>query len=416
MRSNCAIRKSSGGRRGRRTGFVLLTAGLLFVGLISFLGLAFDVGYLEWTRRRLQIAADSAAAAGAQELLRGSTSNVTAAARNDSALNGATHGAGGVTVTVNHPPASGTYAGDSGAVEAIVSQNAPLFFLTVFGSSTTMVKARAVARLGSGPNCVYVMNPTKNKAFSLNGAVNVNMACGTMIDSSDPAAMYLNGAVNWNGPSSVVGGYSTVGAVIWNPKPTTGADAESDPMAYLAPPAYGACTQNNFSVSGIATIQPGVYCNGIKITGASIITFNPGQYVMVGGGLSVSGAANLKGNGVSFYLTQDATHAYGPVSIAGSTVSTLSAPTTGDMAGILFYQDRSIANPAASIIAGAANAIFVGALYFPTSALTYAGASNGQYTILVADILTYSGAANVGSNYSSLPGGSPLKSTVVLAE
>jgi Flp pilus assembly protein TadG len=416
MRSNCAIRKGSGGRRGRRSGFVLLTGGLLAVGLIGFLGLAFDVGYLQWTRRRLQIAADSAAVAGAQELLRGSTNNITTAAKNDSALNGATHGVNGVTVTVNHPPASGVYAADNGSVEAIVAQDAPLFFLTVFGASTTTVKARAVARLGSGPNCVYVMDPTKNKAFSLNGAFVINMKCGTMIDSSDAAAMYLNGAIIWNGPSSVVGGYSTSGAIVLNPAPTTGVGAESDPLAYIPAPAYGPCTQNNFTVTGVATIQPGVYCNGIKITGASVITVNPGQYVLVGGGLSVGGASVINGTGVSFYLTQDATHPYGPVTIAGASSSSLIAPTTGPMAGILFFQDRTIANPPASTITGATNATFVGALYFPTSALTYAGASNGQYTIIVADTLTYSGAANVDNNYASLPGGSPVKSSVVLSE
>ena len=416
MRSNCAIRKNSGGRRGRRSGFVMLTAGLLFVGLIGFLGLAFDVGYLEWTRRRLQIAADSAAAAGAQELQRGAASRITAAARSDSALNGATHGAGGVTVTVNHPPASGAYAGDSVAVEAIVAQNAPLFFLTVFGSSTTTVKARAVARLSSGPNCVYVMNPEGSKTFALNGSVVINLGCGTVINSSDPAAMYLNGSVIWNGPSNVVGGYETVGSVIWNPTPTTGVEPENDPLAYLAPPAYGACTENRFSVSNNATLQPGVYCDGIKIAGSGVITFSPGEYVLLGGGLSVNGSSILNGTGVSFYLTEDATHAYGPISLAGSAVSTLTAPTTGDMAGILFYQDRSILSPAPSIIAGSSNSTFVGALYFPTSALTYSGSSNGQYTILVANTLTYSGSATVGSNYSGLPGGSPMKSTVVVAE
>ncbi len=396
-----------------------MTGALMAVSLMAFLGLAFDVGYVEWTRRHLQIAADSAAAAGAQELLRGSPGNITSAAKNDSALNGATDGVNGVTVTVNHPPASGSYAGDNTAVEAIVVQNTPLFFLRVLGANVAAIQARSVARLGNDGNCMFLLDPSSKNALYLNGAFNINMSCGTMVDSSNSQAMYLNGAINWSGQTDVAGNYVENGAINMSPAPETGALAEGDPLAYVPAPAYGACNYTNYALLGAfnATLSPGVYCNGIKANGAGNITFNPGTYILEGGGFSTIGAINLTGTGVTFYNTQGGGYTYGAISLTGSSNMNLSAPTSGPLAGMLFFQDRSIASPPASSITGASNATLVGAIYFPTSALTYSGSSNGAYTILVADTLTFYGSATVNANYSSLPGGvSPVKDAVALAE
>jgi hypothetical protein len=232
--------------------------------------------------------------------------------------------------------------------------------------------------------------------------------------------MYVSGAVNFTGNASVVGGYSTSGAITWNPgPPQTGASAQTDPLAYVPAPAVGSCNHTNYSLSGAYSsvhISPGVYCNGISLAGSGSVIFDAGTFILLGGGLSVSGATNITGTGVTFYNTQGSGYTYGPISISGANNSTLTAPTTGSLAGILFFQDRTIASPAASSVTGATNANFVGALYFPTSALTYSGASNGQYTILVSKTLTINGAANVGANYSSLPGGSPIHGSAVMSE
>src|SRR5688572_19239616 len=128
--------------RGRRGSIVLLATGMIFV-LLAFVGLAFDVGYLQWSRRRAQTAADAGAIAGAWAIQMGHT--VTTEGQDGSAMNGYTHGQNGVTVTINQPPSTGTYAGVSGMVEAIVSQDAPSYFMRVLGFNTLPVRARAVA-------------------------------------------------------------------------------------------------------------------------------------------------------------------------------------------------------------------------------------------------------------------------------
>src|SRR5262245_64354971 len=109
-------------RSGKRGIVVLAAAGLIFV-LLAFLGLAFDVGYLQWCRRRAQTAADAAAIAGAWAVQMGES--VVTEGKNGSSMNGFTDAQNAVTVTINYPPSSGSYG--TGAVEAIISQDAPSY-------------------------------------------------------------------------------------------------------------------------------------------------------------------------------------------------------------------------------------------------------------------------------------------------
>src|ERR1039458_8396932 len=82
-------------------------------------------------------------------------------------------------------------------------------------------------------------------------------------------------------------------------------------------------------------LNPGTYCNGITISGATTVTFNPGTYILMGGGLNVAGASILKGSGVTLFLTQGLGYKYGPLSVSGASIAPLSAPTSGPYYGIL---------------------------------------------------------------------------------
>ena len=111
----------------------------------------------------------------------------------------------------------------------------------------------------------------------------------------------------------------------------------------------------------------------------------------------------------TFYLPGGAN-----VAFSGSQTYMFTAPTSGSLAGILFFQDKS--DSAAAVITGSATSQFNGALYFPAAELSYNGSGPlTAYTILVADTIIINGSASINDNYSSLPNGSPIK-TSILAE
>ena len=128
--------------------------------LIEFVGLAADVGYLEWQRLRAQAAAD-AAAAGAMFQLRQGANNaaITSAAQADAALNGFTNGVSNATVTVNHPPLNGSLAGNSSAVEVIVQQTVPTFFLSLAETKSGDVRGAGGGYPRRGSQCRLRVRP-----------------------------------------------------------------------------------------------------------------------------------------------------------------------------------------------------------------------------------------------------------------
>jgi hypothetical protein len=164
------------------------------------------------------------------------------------------------------------------------------------------------------------------------------------------------------------------------------------------------------------TLQPGLYYGGISITGNSNVTFEPGTYILAGGGLSVTGNSTLSGTGVTFFDT-NGLGGYGPINLTGNETANLSAPTSGPLKGMLFFQDRTIASGSAgSSLVGNSSSTFDGVVYFPTTSLSYLGnSSSSGYTFIIADTLTITGNASmtIGSNYSSLGGTSPLSSNTI---
>lgn len=408
--------------RLRRRGFVLITMLCSLVVLLAFLGLAIDSAYLEYVKTKMQTAADAAAVGGVQELRAADISGVLAAARADAALNGFTHGSGGVTVTVNSPPSTGYSTSDPTAVEVIVSQRVPTFFMGVVGATGTGLQARAVAHLGNGDSCVQALDPSASGAFSISGSASLQTACGIVVTSSNSAAFSASGSAEISGTSILVhGGASVSGSARVSPSPVTGAPAAADALSYLAAPPVGACDYSNVSVSNASsvTLPPGVYCHGITVSGSAHVLFSPGGlFVMKGGGLSISGNSTVTGTGVTIYNTAATGYSYGAISISGNSDVTLSAPTTGSLSGILIFQDRNVVSGASNTFSGSSTLSLTGALYFPTTHVDYSGDSSGAnpYSILVAKTITFTGNTTIHNDYSSLPGGSPIKSGAQISE
>lgn len=388
---------------------------IALVVIIACVAISGDVGFLQYQKGLMQTAADSAAIAAAQELNYG---DVVAAGRADAASNSFTNGQNGVTVAINNPPLSGPNANNAGYVEAIVSQPVSTFFLRVLGYTSVNVSARAVSSLGNGPNCIYVTDPSAANAMLLNGVITMQSSCGILVDSSSSTGLLANGVINITAAAiGVVGNYQAVGTVSLIPTPKTGMIPASDPLASVTAPTVGACNHTNFTLNGNTgsaaapyQMYAGVYCAGILFNGNTYANFNAGTYVLAGGGMTINGNAWLTGAGITFYNTTGS-GGYQAILFNGNVAANLSAPTSGPLEGILFFQDRSIPSSAAgSTINGNSSSTFDGALYFPTTQLTYNGNSSASgYTIIVVDKLLVNGNSHIGNNYTSLANGSPIK-------
>jgi hypothetical protein len=400
-------------------GQVMVLVCVSLIAIVGMIAVVTDFSFLQHQRNMMQTAADSAAMAGSEELSYG---DQVVAGKADAATNGYTDGASSVTVAINNPPSAGPNAANSAYVEAIVTKPEPTYFLRVLGVSTISVSARAVAYEGNGPNCIYVLNPTASGAFSANGNVTVSSGCGLMVDSSSSSGLSVVGNVTITAPTiGVVGNYTATGGASLAPTPKIGVIAASDPLAYVPAPTVGSCAHNNFRLTGTSgsvsspyQLYAGTYCGGISVNGNAWLHFNAGTYVLAGGGMSISSNTIMAGTGVTFYNTTG-NGGYGAITLNGSATVNLSAPTSGTLVGILFFQDRSIPSSGAeSTITGNSSSTFDGAIYFATTALSFGGnSSTSGYSIVVANQLSVSGNASIGSNYSSLTGGSPIKGTVL---
>jgi hypothetical protein len=281
----------------------------------------------------------------------------------------------------------------------------------VGGAATSVITAKATAGLVGtvSPSCMYVLDPSAADAFQVTNGATVTMnGCSIIVDSTNSTAMLVNGGSHVTASAiDVVGGASVTNGGVTTPVPTTGISPVTDPFLTVPAPAVGACNYTNESVgTGTWTLSAGVYCGGITLHNGAIVTFNPGTYIINGGGVSFA-TGSVTGSGVMFYLTgTNATYASASVS-NGETV-TLSAQTSGPYLGLLFYQDRSITSSVNAVFNGGASMQLTGSLYFPTTSLSYSNGSSAvtYSTGLVAKQISFSGgSANVSYDPTGLKTG-----------
>ncbi len=406
---------------GSERGSVLIMTAAMMVALMGFMGLGLDVGMLYQHRRVLQTAADAGALGGGAEIYRGQTSLITSSALAATAENGYADGTEGVTVTVNRPPLSGSYVGDDDAVEVLIAQPSPSYFMRVFGWTSVGVSARAVAWAGANDrNCIYVMEDTDQNAFSYNSSARLDAACGLRVNSGDSWGTHLTSNANVSVESaSLTGSYveesssaldaaSGVRTDVWPRAP--------DPLGYLVEPASGlGCGFVDLELDQpVAILWPGVYCGTLTLKNNTRATLMPGLYVIRGGPLKTESNSILEGDGVTIFLTEGGGYDFEPMSFQSSSIVDLSAPTAGPYAGILFWGDDDAGQETdMHRFESVSTHRLEGTLYFPRHILSIESSSviTAAYTIIVARALV--GDSNsfldIKADYSSLAGGSPLK-------
>jgi len=287
--------------------------------------------------------------------------------------------------------------------------------------------ACAVAVAGSaGDGCIMALNPSAGDTILINGGVTVTAAgCSVYSNSTSNRSMTMNG------PSTVVAkSVELVGQLLRNGPSTitgpvnTGVPTVTDPYGDIGLPAYAhlPCETPSVISSG-QTLNPQrksivVYCTGLTVQTLQTVTFNPGIYV-VEGPLIFNGNVVVRGDGVTFVLTTRGAGPVPSVTINGASADIeLSAPTSGPMAGILFYQDRR-AGSGSNTFNGGSRARFRGALYFPKQTVVFNGGTDvtsGGCTQLIANRITFNGAARLAMDCAGMPLRGPGGSRTHLVE
>jgi hypothetical protein len=370
--------------------------GLLLPGMLGMAGLALDAVSWETARNRQQAATDQSAISAAQMLYRGADANALASAvrAHLAKLYGRDFAA--LTVAVHNPPLAGAAAGDAGSIEVEVSQPQPLYFSRIVNVDQVTLRTRAVSRYRHSEDfCLLALSSHADSAMALSGSSTTSLGCGIAANSDSDTSVYVSGSASVSAPS-----VSAVGDILV--KDSASLDAGDHPLQPHSLPIddpYGpagrnlqvpqfptACSQRNTKINSDTTLAPGRYCGGIQLTGGNV-TLAPGTYIMDGGNLKATGNVSITGTGVTLVLTGSG-NKYAQLDVSGGTRINLSAPTADPMfKGVLIFQDPSSPatqgnNTVVNKLNGSADMRLQGALYFPSQALDFSGAQNGNTSCL----------------------------------
>ena len=336
--------------RDRRGSIAILVA-FGIVALAGFAGLAVDVSSFYVLQGGLQTTADVAALAAVSKLPDETDVRARALEYVEKNMPSTEHGQvlANADVTVgNWDDGTETFTpggNPENAVRVITrraqanNNPAQTFFLAIFGMSTVDIVTQAIAAQLTGDVCLSTLDPSGSGALSLdsNASIVAN-GCSVRVNSNNPLALEANSNSSITADDiCVTGDYDHAGTGTYSPAPETGCAPISDPLAALDPPPFSGCDYNNTYVDDTTTtLTPGVYCGGLHIDGSSNVTFDPGIYVVKDADFHVDSNSSITGAGVGFYLTNGAT-----LHFDSNTQIDLSAPTSGDMMGMLLFQDRN---------------------------------------------------------------------------
>lgn len=372
-RSRSMLGNSDGGMA------ILMTGGICVVVMMGG-GL---IDYMSLTNQRisLQGLADRAAIAAAQELIvsAGSDSRVTSVA--EAIVKSA-------ALDTEHTTEA-TVIEDGQAVTVSIAAKPKTFFMGPLSGIET-IGAEATAEVsGGGYVCMVGLDP--KSVATLNMMNNSRLKaenCAVYSNSTSDRSLWLHDSSRVSADLiCVAGGVEGPDDYFSLAKPVEDCAPLADPLRLRPNPDVGDLDACDFKRKVVrpgetVTLKPGVYCYGLTIMGKA--TLEPGIYVMSGGGLLVDGGGTVEGDNVGFFLTGPAAM----IRFGKESQVSLTAPRRGDMAGILFFEDRDTDFSGYHQITSDDARNMVGTIYLPQSKLLIDAsnpvADRSDYTIIIA--------------------------------
>lgn len=344
---------------GDVVGGVAITFALIAAGLIASTGLAVDYARLSNFQSSMQSAADAAAFAGAKEMSLADAKQenvpevVKAVVRK---FVDADDGADSKAETKIHSQPL--------QVEVKLTKSVPLHFGGLFGMPATTVEVVSIAQVVGQPNlCVLALENREPAAINLTHNARLTGSNCAVFSNSNSSSGFAVAAGAQLVASTVcsAGGITGQGSIA--PAPYQDCPQFEDPLADRPEPTVGGCDHVATIIAArTVTLRPGTYCLGLTIAGLSKVTFEPGVYIIKNGPFLVAGASEIKGHGVGFFLTGISIFTFDPL-----TRIELSAPTSGPLAGLLFFGSRKQSKLLINTILSDRAQVMTGTIYLPTT-------------------------------------------------
>jgi hypothetical protein len=374
-------------KKDSERGQVLVIIALAMIGLIAMTGLAIDGSMALADRRNAQNAADTAVLAGALAKVKPQTDgdgNVIPwkiVALDRAGSNGYTGDIIRSQVEVyscdeDDANCESPYTGSADHVKVVIISHLNTTFARVISIQQldNRVEAISVARLGmvgelyNGASVVGLA-PNQCKTIWFSGSSeleisgggvfsNSSLNCGLTVQGSSDNTLH-DGAiemvastytVNGKPEMSIAGGIH--GGAVQYPYP---------PPAYMLPNP----TCAGPAVKSGSTMSPGSWSGEFPPKGVN--TLNAGTYC-VNGEFKVNAKDKLTGSGVTIFMQS------GGVTWNGGAEIKLSAPASGDLAGLLIYAPMS--NSSTMRFNGNGSSVLTGTIFTPAADIVYNGTSN----------------------------------------
>ncbi len=383
-------------------GSVLSTVALTMPVVVMAAAAAMDYTRVSYAKQMLQVASDAAAVAAAREL---NVANVNAkqieAVAKTTAFKHVAYDPSKLVVSTSTSK-------DPLAVQVNLRQVIDGMMLPQFKPTEIAVHSIAQA-FGGTPLCILGLDGRASGVVSLDSNSRISaQTCAVYSNSTSSKGLSSKSNSVLSAELICSAGGKEGGGKNFKPSPQLDCPAIEDPLAGRAPPPVGNCDSRNAEIIDVRkTLNPGVYCGGLRIDGNAEVTLKPGIYVIKDGPLNIDSNAKVSGQYVGFFLTgDDATFRF-----ASNAKVEFSAPKDGPMAGLLFFEaPDSPSLRRHEVLSNYAHTI-VGTIYLPKGRLVIDAdndvADQSAYTAIIARrVELYSGpnlVLNTNYNLTDVP-------------
>ena len=277
----------------------------------------------------------------------------------------------------------------------------PMFSGLFLSGPVTITETAVAALAATGPVCMLA----GKGGLSFGGSSSV-AATGCTIASNKTGSQSITGASTSHVPAtqSLVSAGGCSGCTGLTTVPLTYQPPTPNPAGLTAIEALtlpskndsngtkcntGSNPSNNPVAYNPTSNHPLINCDGLSLTGNFTLNLTPGTYIFYNSSISLNNGilecttcTGVGTSGVTIVMTGSPGSSTGTIDIKGNVHVSLVAPATNSynsaFNGVLFYTDQNATAGNTVNLTGDSASTYGGAMYFPSSAVTFIGNTSGS--------------------------------------